>query len=99
MSQRQEPNREAAESIAVQALTFIAEDAEQLGRFMALSGLGPESLRAAAAEPGFLAGVLDYVLGDERLLLAFAERAGLPPAKVGRARELIAGPGWERDVP
>lgn len=99
MKQRLKATREAAESVAIQALTFIAEDPEEIGRFLALSGLGPESLRAAAAEPAFLAGVLDHLLGDERLLLAFAGRAGLAPAEVGRARELLAGPGWERDTP
>jgi hypothetical protein len=43
--------------------------------------------------------VLEHVLGDERLLLAFAERAGLAPAEIGRARELLGGRNWERDVP
>ena len=99
MKQRQKLNREGAEHLAIQALTFIAEDPDQLGRFLAMTGIDPDSLRAAAAEPGFLAGVLEYVLGNEADLLAFAERAGLPPAEVGRARELLAGPGWERDIP
>jgi hypothetical protein len=99
MKQRQKLTRETAESLAIQALTFIAEDTDQLGRFLAVTGIEPDSLRAAAAEPGFLAGVLDYVLGNEPDLLAFAERAGLPPEEVGRARELLAGPSWERDIP
>ena len=45
--------RETAEALAIAALTFIAEEPERLGRFLALSGIGPESLRAAASEPGF----------------------------------------------
>jgi hypothetical protein len=92
-------NREAAESVAVQALSYIGADPERLGRFLAMSGIGPESLRAAAAEPGFLAAVLDHVLGDERMLLAFAEQVELDPAHVAAARELLGGPGWQRDVP
>ena len=99
MARRLKINSQVAETVAIQALNFIAEDPERLGRFLALSGIGPESLRAAAAEPAFLAGVLDHVLGDERLLVAFAERVELDPAHVGAARELLGGPGWEREVP
>ena len=49
--------REAAEGLAIQALTFIAGDGERLGRFLAVTGIGPAEIRAATREPGFLAGV------------------------------------------
>ena len=49
--------REAAEALGIQALAYLAGDPERLGRFLALSGLGPETIRAAAHDPGFLAGV------------------------------------------
>ena len=84
-------DKPAAESIAIQALSFIAEEPERLGRFLALSGIGPESIRAAAAEPGFLAGVLDHLAGDEPLLIAFAEKLGVDPVVVERARNALAG--------
>ena len=35
-------SRETAEALAIAALTFIAEEPERLGRFLALSGIGPE---------------------------------------------------------
>ena len=41
--------REVAEIVAVQALSFIAADPERLGLFLAESGIGPETLRTAAA--------------------------------------------------
>ncbi len=91
--------REAAESLAVQALNFLATEPERLSRFLALSGLDPASIRAAAAEPGFLAGVLAYLGEDEPLLIAFAAEAGVTPAEVDRARRLLAGGDWEREVP
>ena len=53
--------REVAEIVAVQALSFIASDPERLGLFLAESGIGPETLRTAAADPQFLASVLDFV--------------------------------------
>ena len=78
--------RDAAETLAIQALSFIAADPEQLGRFLAISGIGPDQIRAAAQEPRFLAGVLDHLAGDERLLLAFAAEAGIEPASITLAR-------------
>jgi hypothetical protein len=88
-----------SEELAIAALAFIAEEPERLGRFLALSGLGPESLRAAAGQPGFLSGVLDHVLGDENLLLAFAQHAAIAPDDVAHAHRALAGAQWERDLP
>jgi len=90
--------QEAAEALAVQALTFIAGDGERLGRFLATTGIGPAQIRAAAQEPGFLIGVLDYLAGDERLLADFAAESGLDPAHVGKALAALGG-HWERDIP
>jgi hypothetical protein len=89
---------EAAEALGVQALTFIAEDSERLGRFLAITGIGPAQIRAAAQEPGFLIGVLDYLAGDDRLLSAFAAETGSDPADVGKALAALGG-HWERDIP
>jgi hypothetical protein len=90
--------QEAAEELAIQALTFIAGDSERLGRFLAITGIGPAQIRAAAQEPGFLIGVLDHLAGDERLLSAFAAETGVDPAQIGKALAALGGP-WERDIP
>jgi hypothetical protein len=82
-----------AQSIAIEALGYLAGDPERLEQFLALSGLGPGNLRAAAAEPGFLAAVLDYLGSDETLLLAFANSAGRDPATLAKAREILAPSG------
>jgi len=94
-----ENRRAAAERLAVAALAFIAEEPERLGRFLALTGIGPESIRAAAHEPRFLLGVLDHLAGEEPLLLAFAAENSIPPSAVMEARDTIAGRPWERDTP
>ena len=90
--------QQAAEGLAIQALTFIADDGERLGRFLATTGIGPAQIRAAAHEPGFLVGVLEYLAGDERLLQEFAAAAGFDPADVGKALAALGG-HWERDIP
>lgn len=84
--------REAARELAVAALTFIAGAPAELARFLALSGIEAGAIRAAAAEPRFLEGVLAYVAGNERTLMSFAESAGIPPEEVERARIVLAGP-------
>lgn len=90
---------EAAEGLAIQALTFIAGDGDRLGRFLAITGIGPAEIRAASSEPGFLAGVLDYVAGDERMVTEFAAEMGLDPADIGVARSALGGGNWERELP
>ncbi len=82
--------RALAEDMAVAALTFIAQDGERLGRFLTLSGLDPGNLRAAAADPSFLVGVLDYLSGDEALLLAFATNFQVNPSAIATAQRLLS---------
>ena len=99
MKQSHPFTREQAEGLAIQALTFIAGDGERLGRFLAVTGIGPAEIRSAAREPGFLAGVLEYLASDDRLITAFASEVGLDPADVDRGRTALAGRPWEREMP
>ena len=85
------PQEEKATELAIAALGFLGGDEERLARFLALTGLGPQSLRAAAREPGFLLAVLDHVASEEDLLLAFADEHGIDPHEVERARGALAG--------
>jgi hypothetical protein len=96
------PSRETAETLAIQAFGFLAEEPERLGAFLATTGIEPTAIRAAAKQPDFLAGVLEHMLGDEILLIAFADRAGIDPSSVAQARQVLGralGGNWERDVP
>jgi hypothetical protein len=87
--------REAAEQLSVAALGFLASEPDRLSRFLSLSGLGPENLRAAAADPAFLSSVLDYLLTDEPLLLAFAADQGQAPESIAASRRVLGGPPSE----
>jgi hypothetical protein len=90
---------EAASELAIGALGFVAADPEELSRFLALTGIDPGAVRAAAAEPGFLGGVLAYIAGNERTLMAFAAQAGVAPEEIEKARIVLAGVDWERETP
>ena len=78
------------DSLAIQALTFIAGNPDHAERFLALSGIGAGDLRRAAADPGFLLGVLDYVVGDEPLLLLVAAEVGIVPEAVVEAHDRMS---------
>lgn len=91
--------REVAEIVAIQALSFVAGDPERLGAFLAESGIGPDTLRTAAADPRFLAHVLDFVMRDDATVKAFADAAQLHPTNIAAAHQALNDPAWERDVP
>jgi Protein of unknown function (DUF3572) len=98
MQKRPPYSPQTAEMLAVQALAFIAEDDGRLSGFIASTGIAVQSIRDAAREPKFLAGLLEHILADENLLIAFAASAGIDPAEVARARQAL-GKVWERDLP
>jgi hypothetical protein len=84
-------NTDRAETIALQALAFLAGDEQALDGFLRLTGMGLPDIRAAAANPDMLAGVLDYLLQDEPMLLAFCDAAEIRPDEPGRARAYLPG--------
>jgi hypothetical protein len=86
-----EEDLERAQSIALAALVFLAEDESRLSRFLALTGIDIEQLRAGADTPQTLTAVLDHVMGDESLLLVFSASKAVPAEAIAPARALLAG--------
>ena len=80
-----------AETLALKVLAFLAGEDEALGRFLSLSGIRPEDLRARVDDPLLLAAVLDFLLGDDALLTAFAQGEGIDPKIVHLARRALPG--------
>jgi hypothetical protein len=79
------------ETLALQALAFLASDEDRLERFLGLTGIEPGSLRGLAHDPAGLGAVLDYLLGWEPLLLEFAAAEDLPPERIAQARRKLPG--------
>jgi hypothetical protein len=86
------PGAEGGADIAIEALAWLAADENRLERFLALSGLGPQNLRKAAAEPRFLTAILDYLASNDPLLIDFARDNARTPEEVTRAHAALAGP-------
>jgi hypothetical protein len=80
-----------AEVVAIRALGYIAADETLFNRFLALTGLGADDIRERVTEPTFLGAVLDFILGDERLVIAFAEASDLAPEVPMMARRKLPG--------
>jgi hypothetical protein len=81
--------REGAETLAIAALGFVAADPALLARFLAITGIEAQSIRQAAREPGFLAGVLQFIAAHEPTLTAFAESAAVEPSSIVRAMRAL----------
>ena len=80
-----------AETLALQAITFLAGDDERISRFMAVSGMDRDGLIQATADKTVLAGIMDYILSDDSLLIEFAEGAGISPEEAMLARSHLPG--------
>lgn len=84
-------NGTEAESVAVEALVWLAQDADLMSRFLALTGIEVSSIRSAAQETGFLAGVLQFFLSHEPTLLRFCQETGRDPTMIEKAATLLPG--------
>jgi hypothetical protein len=94
-----QPEREHAEALAIRGLAFLAADTERLDRFLALTGLAPGEVRAASERPGFLAGVLQHIMEDDRIALAFATEQSLTANELDAAARALGNTRWEREDP
>ncbi|MCF6273133.1 MAG: DUF3572 domain-containing protein [Rhodobacteraceae bacterium] len=88
--------KQQAEILAIQALSWLAADEEILGQFLNTTGAAPGDLRARAAEPEFLGFVLDFIMRDDETILGFCTATKATPESVQRARAALGGglPNW-----
>lgn len=82
---------EQAETIALQALAFLVKEDDLLSHFLISSGLTPQDLKHRFREPELLGGVLDTILADDTVLLAFCNTMSLSPETLVIARRALPG--------
>ncbi len=80
-----------AEDLALRALAWLAADQELCGVFMGATGATAGDLRQRAAEPEFLASVLDFLTMDDAWVVAFCDAHGVPYDAPMRARAVLPG--------
>lgn len=74
-----------SETIALEALGFIAADDAELGRFLGATGMDVATLKARAGTREVLSAALSHVLGYEPMARSFAEQGGYRAEELKRA--------------
>ncbi len=74
---------------ALEALGWILADRPRAQRFLDLTGLSPDDLRASAASPATQRAVLDFLCSHEPDLVAASEALAITPAALASARQAI----------
>ena len=65
-------------------------DGERADRLLALTGLGPDDLRAGLGDPAVLGAVIEFLCGNEQDLVAASEALGVQPAQLAAAGGQLA---------
>ena len=83
--------QEQAETIALQAITYISSQENYLISMMNQCGLTPQDLKNNLSDSSFLSGVLDFLLSNEEILIQFLQEIECEPEFVIRARMAFPG--------
>ena len=84
----------AAETIALQALAWLAADDELWPVFLGASGSSAADARAGAQDPAYLAAVLEFLTSTDEWVVSFCDAADLRYDQPLQARYAL--PGSER---
>jgi len=83
--------RDAAETIALQALAWLAGNDALFPVFLGSTGASVAEVAAAAGRPDFLGGVLDFLLMDDAWVTAFCDAEGIAYTVPMQARAALPG--------
>ncbi|PZR00233.1 MAG: DUF3572 domain-containing protein [Cereibacter sphaeroides] len=88
--------QESAETLALQALAWLAENDDLLPVFLDASGASVADLAAGASDPVFLGAVLDFLMNDDVWVVGFCDATGHSYDAPMRARAELGGglPHW-----
>lgn len=77
--------------VALSALAAALSDERRARRFLDLTGIGTDELRARAGEPMLLDALIAFLEAHEPDLLAVSEQIGVEPAQIVAARRALGG--------
>lgn len=80
-----------AETAAIDILDWLASEPDLLNRFVGLSGINISQLRSAANEPGFLTGVMAFLIEHEPTLIAYCQAKNKAPQDIVKAYHALGG--------
>jgi len=83
--------RDSAETLAIEALAWLAADDELLPVFLGSTGVGVDDIRTRAQDAEFLASVLDFLLMNDEWVGAFCSANDYAMNFPMRARAALPG--------
>ncbi len=84
-------SHQAAETLALNALSWLVGNEELLPVFLGSTGASAEDLRAGAANVEFLASILDFLVLDDSSVIAFCDANSVPYDQPAQARSVLSG--------
>ncbi len=88
-------NQELADITALQAVTYLLEDEKRRDWLMMETGISPDDFSGLAENPEVFAGVLDFLLAHEDILMGFCEDCQVDPTLPARIRPFFPGASLE----
>jgi hypothetical protein len=86
------PSPDDADALSVTILTWLSNQPDLMGRFLALSGIDVADLRHVAREPGFAAAMTGFLMNHEPTLMAFCQDNDIAVEFVQSCHRHLAGP-------
>lgn len=86
-------SQETAETVGLQAVAWLAASDDLLPVFLGATGASESDFREGLEDPAFQGSVLDFLLMDDRWVMAFCEAQDLDPSWPMQARAMLPGGG------
>lgn len=84
-------NREAAETVALQAVGWLVGNDELLPVFLGATGASEADLKERVGDAEFLGSVLDFLMMDDAWVVAFCDAGNMPYETLMQARQALPG--------
>jgi hypothetical protein len=83
--------QETAETLGLQALSWLAGNEELLLVFQGSSGVSVDNFREGARDPAFLGSVLDFIMMDDAWVVQCCDAIGVNYNSLMQARQALPG--------
>ncbi len=92
-------NQELADITALQAVAYLLSDEKRISWLLGETGLSSDELRLSPDNPDILAGILDFLLAHEEILIDFCACNELDPNLLQQIRPFFPGAYQEFHTP
>jgi hypothetical protein len=84
-------DQEAAETLALKALAWLAANEELLPTFLGATGASEADVKAQAADPMFLGAMLDFLMMDDTWIVSVCDHLHIPYDRLAMVRQALPG--------